>query len=163
MALLEVNKACGRGEGAAQRKRDAMVELPGLSNEQKMEFGVSILGDSRKLDYSSKKALGVALLPDSARGKAGEAKKEGISSKDFLAAYEAQKDAKGDKGRNGTTIELSASRNKKAAIDAATPGMSADKRKVLYELFDVSKQVWNSNGSSGRGLLTYGQWAQGSK
>lgn len=53
-----------------------------------------------------------------------------------MAAYEAQKEAEGDGSR------LSKDRAQKAAIDAATPGMTYFERMILYELFGVNDDVW---------------------
>ena len=75
--------------------------------------------------------------------KAQKANKSLISYEAFYDAYFAQKDVTGDKDKNGKTIALSESGNKKLAIDKATPGLTQKQREVLYDMFDVSKSVWN--------------------
>ena len=58
------------------------------------------------------------------------------------SAYIAQKGAKGDKDRDGKTIALSASKNKKRAIDAAAKDLTTAQKRKLYEAFGVSEKVW---------------------
>ncbi|MBC8537306.1 LPD38 domain-containing protein [Feifania hominis] len=78
----------------------------------------------------------LSYLSDSMRRNADTAMNVGITAGQFVTAYEAQKNVKGD----GT--QYSASRAKKEAIDKALPAMSQERRRVLYELFGVSKKVW---------------------
>ena len=59
---------------------------------------------------------------------------EDIPDEVYYNAYIAQKGAKGDKDRDGKTIALSASKNKKRAIDAAAKDLTtAQKRKDVYK------------------------------
>lgn len=83
-------------------------------------------------------------MDENARNKAASAEKSGIDGNMFLSAYEAQKNIKGDKDAAGNTVALSASRKKKDAIDAAVGDMAQGQREILYDMFDVSKSVWNT-------------------
>lgn len=141
-ALMELKQVKGSGEGQVDRQRYALVEMDNLTAFEKSMLGQQILGDSRVLDYSSPESLTVSLMSESNRKKAGEALTAGIDAANFLAAYEAQKTAKEDIGLLGKPIKLSEDRNKKSAIDAATPGLTVQQRTVLYRLFDVDSKVW---------------------
>ena len=68
--------------------------------------------------------------------------KYGLTAADVVIAKNAIKDVHGDKDENGKTIYLTASRNKKAAIDQALPGLSLEAKRPLYEYADVSEKVW---------------------
>ena len=70
------------------------------------------------------------------------AKKAGVKPDDFYKVYEAQKGIEGVKDKNGKTIPLSASQNKKKAIDELIPGYTKKQKEILYEAFGISKQVW---------------------
>ncbi|GKH50046.1 hypothetical protein CE91St46_11570 [Eubacteriales bacterium] len=67
---------------------------------------------------------------------------EDIPDEVYYNAYIAQKGAKGDKDRDGKTIALSASKNKKKAIDAAAKDLTVMQKRKLYEAFGVSEKVW---------------------
>ena len=67
---------------------------------------------------------------------------EDIPDEVYYNAYIAQKGAKGDKDRDGKTIALSASKNKKRAIDAAAKDLTTAQKRKLYEAFGVSEKVW---------------------
>ncbi|MEG2021712.1 MAG: hypothetical protein RR087_08040, partial [Oscillospiraceae bacterium] len=82
------------------------------------------------------KALGIE--PQGADKKKFDAQKLGISP----AAYKEIQGIEGDKGVSGSTLPLSASRKKRAAIDKAAAGTSRAEKVKLYEMFGVSKQVW---------------------
>ena len=129
------------GESLADR-RLALVEMDALSGEEKAWYGEHVLGDRRKLDYADEDALAVSLLAEGTREKAGRAEDAGIDNGVFLAAWEAQGEVQGETYENGKTIPLSASRNKKEAIDAVTPELTKEQRQMLYEMFGVSRQVW---------------------
>ena len=60
---------------------------------------------------------------------------------DYYNSYVAQKGIESDKDALGKTIENSKSIKVKAAIDNATPDISTSQRKVLYDIFNVSKTV----------------------
>ena len=75
-------------------------------------------------------------------GKIQACEKAGIPAGVTIVAYIAQKDIEGDKDKDGDTIPLSASKNKKEAIDKMTPFINKKQRKLLYELFEVSEKVW---------------------
>jgi hypothetical protein len=66
----------------------------------------------------------------------------GITKGDYIAADNSIKGIYGDKDANGKTIQLSASRKKKAAIDKAVPNLTKAQRQKLYDVFDISKKVW---------------------
>ena len=72
-----------------------------------------------------------------------KAREQGVSYDVFMDAYFAQKDVKGDKNAKGETIDLSASRNKKKAIDELIPGYTKKQKQSLYEAFGISEKVWN--------------------
>jgi hypothetical protein len=59
----------------------------------------------------------------------------------YYSAYVAQKGIESDKDYLGRTIENSKSKKVKKAIDDATTGLSKNQRKVLYNIFNVSKAV----------------------
>lgn len=59
----------------------------------------------------------------------------------YYSAYVAQKGIESDKDYLGRTIENSKSKKVKKAIDDATMGLSKNQRKVLYNIFNVSKAV----------------------
>lgn len=82
--------------------------------------------------------------------KAVGAHERGIDYDLFYEAYFSQKGVTGDKDGKGNSIPLSASRKKKEAIDAATPGATRKEREILYEIFGVSEKVWTGGGSGGR-------------
>lgn len=155
-ALVELRQVRGSGEGQKDRQRLALAQMEYLSKAEKAALGQSILGDSRWMDYSSPESLTISLMSESNRKKAGTAMKAGIEAGEFLAAYEAQKGAKEDIGLLGKPVKLSKDRNKKAAIDAATPGLDDGQRAVLYELFDVDRQVWGALGLPGGRRNTQG-------
>jgi len=89
------------------------------------------------------------------------ADKAGISEEQLLAAYEAQKNVKGDKDEDGKTVYLSAARKKKEAVDKATQGLSKRQREKLYSLFKISEQVWDEETASGPLLLPRGDGRPG--
>lgn len=70
-----------------------------------------------------------------------KAAQEGLSSDKYIIAYNTVKDIKGDKNENGSSIPLSASRKKKAAIDAM-PDLTREQKKMLYDMFDVSSKLY---------------------
>lgn len=137
-----VKEAGGEGEGTARRKREALVQADNMTSEQKRAFGIKVLGDNSPLDYSSAAALEISQMSDNQKAQAERARTAGIRDEMFLGTYEAQKDVKGDKDAKGNTVNLSASKKKKAAIDAATPGLTQAQREVLYSAFGVSEKVW---------------------
>lgn len=145
-ALMELRQVKGTGEGQAERQRAALVQMDYLTGQEKSMLGQQILGDSRWMDYSSADALTVSQMSESGRKMAGQALRAGIDAGTFLDAYEAQKTAKEETGLLGKPIKLSKDRNKKAAIDAATPGLNDGQRRVLYEMFGVDKTVWGALG-----------------
>lgn len=145
-ALAELRQVKGSGEGQKDRQRIALAEMTYLTEKEKSALGQQVLGDGRWLDYSSVDKLTVSLMSETNRKKAGKALKAGIDAGTFLDVYEAQMDVSADIGLLGKPIKLSEDRNRKAAIDAAAPGLNSDQRKVLYELFDVDKQVWGALG-----------------
>ena len=67
---------------------------------------------------------------------------EDIPDEVYYNAYIAQKGAQGDKDRNGKTVALSASKNKKKAIDAVAKDLTVMQKRKLYEAFGVSEKVW---------------------
>jgi hypothetical protein len=71
-----------------------------------------------------------------------KASKQGVSYDVFLKAYNAQKNVEGDKDSKGKTISLSASKNKKKAIDELLPGYTQKQKQTLYEAFGISEKVW---------------------
>jgi len=109
-----------------------------MSNEQKIDAAKQIyayataVAKSNVSDYE---------LQDTA-AKIQKCEKADIPAGVAIVAYIAQKEAKGDKDANGNTISLSASRNKKAAIDKNTPFLNKKQRELLYDLFGVSEKVW---------------------
>lgn len=66
-----------------------------------------------------------------------KAKKAGISDKQFYDAYNAQKKIEG----LGDLTSLV----KKNAIDKATKGLAENKRKILYETFNIAKGEWDNS------------------
>lgn len=66
-----------------------------------------------------------------------KAKKAGITDEQFYNAYNAQK--KVDELGDLTSIV------KKNEIDKATKGISTEKRKILYETFNIAKRDWNNS------------------
>ena len=120
---------------------EAAFRSVGYKNASPEEKGEMIAGI---LDYAydlAKAERGLGSL-DGVEAKAQAAEAAGIGLGDFYLAYNAQKAAKGDKDANGKTINLSASRNKKKAIDRAAVGLTREQKEYLYEAFGVSKQVW---------------------
>ena len=69
-------------------------------------------------------------------------KKYNITPEVYFVAYAAQKDIKGTPDGKGGTVTLSASKNKKAAVDKATPGLNAIQRRGLYIELGISEKVW---------------------
>ena len=67
---------------------------------------------------------------------------EDIPDEVYYNAYIAQKGAQGDKDRNGKTVALSPSKNKKKAIDAVAKGLTTAQKRKLYEAFGVSEKAW---------------------
>ena len=114
--------------------------LKGKESVSQVQKGVAIAESGASAAYQMK-ALS-AVLEESLYEKLEKAVDAEIDIEDFLAAYQAQLGVTGDKGWNGKTEQLSAARKKKTAIDEATPGMSFQDRRVLYELLGVSEQVW---------------------
>lgn len=66
----------------------------------------------------------------------------GIPLADYYIAWSAQKDVVSDKDANGKTIQLSASRKKKEAIDDAVDNLNKKQMEYLYGIFDISDKVW---------------------
>ena len=71
-----------------------------------------------------------------------DAKAKGISETDYLIAMNAVSGIKGDKDKDGKTIQLTASKNKKAALDKALPYLSRTEKEYLYGCFEISQKVW---------------------
>jgi hypothetical protein len=109
-----------------------------LSDEDKVEVA------SKVYEYANavaKSNVSDYTLRDTA-AKIQKCEKAGIPAGVAIVAYVAQKDVKGDKDKKGNTIQLSASKNKKEAIDKKTPFINKKQRELLYELFEVSEKVW---------------------
>lgn len=66
----------------------------------------------------------------------------GIPQEVYYNAMVAVKDVKSDKGKDGNTVSLSASKNKKAAIDQVAQGLTIEQKRKLYKAFNVSEKVW---------------------
>lgn len=153
-ALATLREVGGTGEGWTARRREALVEMTELTEREKQLVGLGVLGDSRKLDYSSRAGLQISLMSDSNREKAAQAKAAGIDAETFLAAYEAQQKAQSEVDYFGNTVSLSRDRNQKKAIDAVAQDLSVAQLALLYRLFGVSQKVWGPLGLSrgnGRG------------
>lgn len=109
-----------------------------MSNDDKVEVAIKVyeyanaVAKSNVSDYT---------LRDTA-AKIQKCEKAGIPAGVAIVAYVAQKDVKGDKDSKGNTIQLSASKNKKEAIDRMTPFINKKQRELLYDLFEVSEKVW---------------------
>ena len=107
-------------------------------------------GSSEELDLAYRKAnrevfgaeYALQMYDKNVYDKASGLVKKGISYNAFYNAYFAQRDVGGTPDGKGGTVYLSSSRNKKAAIDQAASGLSAEKRRILYEAFGVSEKVW---------------------
>lgn len=72
---------------------------------------------------------------------------------DYYNSYVAQKGIESDKDAFGKTIENSKSVKVKAAIDNATSNLSVSQRKILYDIFNVSKTVQESKTTKSSNLL----------
>jgi hypothetical protein len=77
--------------------------------------------------------------------KAQEVNKALISYDTFYDVYFAQKDVGGDKDKDGKTIALSASKNKKKVIDDKAKSLTDKQKQILYEMFNVSESVWGGS------------------
>lgn len=123
-------------------QRRAVIAASGFKAADKAWLDEQLLTDGVylpkevKADYSSPDALKISIYGEETYEKYLKAEKSRITAEQFLRAYEAQRGIEGD----GT--QYSASRAKKEAIDRALPAMSQERRRVLYELFGVSKKVW---------------------
>ena len=114
------------------------IETDPLNLLQGMAFGQYATREGR--EYIEE---GRSPMSDTASQKYAAAVAGGVDPAVYYAAYLAQKGIQGDKDSNGNTVQLSASRNKKAAIDAVlTPDITKAQRHLIYEAFGVSKQVW---------------------
>jgi hypothetical protein len=83
------------------------------------------------------------------------AKEVGISAYNYNKAYEAQKGIEGLKDKNGKTITNSQNIIKRKAIDDATPNLTQEQRKVLYENLLSSKTVIDMNDSDFKNSYQY--------
>ncbi len=66
----------------------------------------------------------------------------GIPQEIYYNAMVAVKDVKSDKDKDGNTVSLSASKNKKAAIDQVAQGLTMEQKRKFYKAFNVSEKVW---------------------
>ena len=108
-----------------------------LSNDERVEVSSKVYEYANALAKSN--VSDYELQDTAAKFKACE--DAGIPAGVAIVAYCAQKDVKGDKDSSGKTIQLSASKNKKKAIDDATPFLNQKQRILLYDLFGVSEKV----------------------
>ena len=108
-----------------------------LSNDERVEVSSKVYEYANALAKSN--VSDYELQDTAAKFKACE--DAGIPAGVAIVAYCAQKDVKGDKDSNGKTVQLSASKNKKKAIDDATPFLNQKQRTMLYDLFGVSEKV----------------------
>ncbi len=60
-----------------------------------------------------------------------------------LEAYKAQYGLEGDKDSKGNTVYLSASKNKKAAVDQVAHGLNKRQREAVYKAMGISEKVWS--------------------
>lgn len=120
-------------------KKEAIDQAGYKLNDSQREFLYEAFDVPEKL---YKELEEEAELPDAYKKSMSIGSVIGIDRQVFLDVYLAQRDVKGDKDRNGKTVYLSSSENKKAAIDEATEGLSRKQKEYLYEVFGVSKKVW---------------------
>jgi hypothetical protein len=120
-----------------------------LSEEQKVDVTeqiTSYANDVAKAEFFKKR--GVAYTVENFTEKVTELKNEGIPESTTFLAWTLQKDIEGIKDKNGDTVNKSASLKKRAAIDAANPSLSIEKRKLLYAAFKVGSDVIKMSDSS---------------
>ncbi len=100
-------------------------------------FGKYSLPDAKRYVDSGFKSLGGKVTEQYKK-----AKENGITHEEFLAAYKALNNAESDKDKDGKTIYLSKSKNQINAIKWALPKADNKKLNYLYELFEISENVW---------------------
>lgn len=113
-----------------------------MTDEQKVEVNekiASVANARAKAEFF--KGRSIKYKADSFVGKLDAAKKAGIAEHVAIIAWTLQKDVESIKDKDGDSVNYSASLRKRKAIDNARPTLSLEKRKVLYELFGVSKDV----------------------
>lgn len=75
------------------------------------------------------------------KAEAYAALQKGLPTDEYIIAYNTVKDIESDKNAKGKSVPLSASRKKKAAIDAM-PDLTREQKKMLYDMFDVSSKLY---------------------
>ena len=113
-----------------------------LTDEEKVAVAEKIaeVANSRaKIEFF--KGRGVKYEPDSFMEKIDAAKKAGIGEHVVILAWALQKDVESIKDKDGEPVNYSSSLRKRAAIDKARPSLSLERRRALYEMFDVGKDV----------------------
>lgn len=113
-----------------------------LSDKEKVavtEKITSVANERAKMEFF--KSRGIKYEKDSFVEKLDEAKRTGIGEHTVILAWALQKDVEGIKDKDGKTVNYSSALRKREAIDKARPSLSLEKRKVLYEMFDVGKDV----------------------
>lgn len=70
-----------------------------------------------------------------------EAAEAGVTAEQFLYTYREVSKVGSDKDKNGKTIDLSKSKNIKAAIDKANKEANPHQKNILYRAFGVSDKV----------------------
>jgi hypothetical protein len=102
---------------------------------------VEIISSAYEIANAIAKSKVTLYKPEGSAKKVLELERQGISISDYLVTNELLKDVSGDKDRNGNTIQLSASKKKKAVIDEQNKNLGKDKLKLLYEAFNISEKV----------------------
>jgi hypothetical protein len=102
---------------------------------------VEVISDAYEIANAIAKSKVTLYKPEGAAKKVLELERQGISISDFLITNELLKDVTGDKDWKGNTVQLSASKKKKAVIDEQNKNLGKDKLKLLYEAFNISEKV----------------------
>ncbi len=113
-----------------------------LTDEEKVAVAEKIaeVANSRaKIEFF--KGRDVEYEPDSFMEKLDEARKAGIGEHVVILAWVLQKDVESIKDKDGDPVNYSSSLRKRSAIDKARPSLSLERRRVLYEVFGVGKDV----------------------
>ena len=118
---------------------DIQFPISGVVDSAKtLAFGKWAASGGRDYIKNNKKPLSEKLTAE-----IENAYKEGIEPSQFIMAYAAQREAKGeDRDGNGKNEPLSLAKNQKSAIDSVLPSLTKAQKQVLYSAFGVSEKVW---------------------
>lgn len=122
-----------------QKVYDVMQSMKG-AKERKAKVDVLLGYEGTR---EEKEALFSGMVTDTLAEELPELAKLEVPFDTVLEAYKAQYGLEGDKDSKGNTVYLSASKNKKAAVDQVAHGLTRKQREAVYKAMGISEKVWS--------------------